>query len=219
MTTNRRQPTVHGRRPPVITAALAICICAAQALAQDATVNCPGRRNDLRLYSQVQAEFLRTGYRLYRALDGPLGDPIAYSLKAVVLDEKGCVISSPRHLADLSAFIGEIASAKEALAYVRVTTSFPDFLMFDDGLLEIQAGDNFLRIPEDLRARMSPPTVLSRPEGGFEIERDLVKVDKAYQILSVFRSAERVDRRGNYQMKVLRIYPVAASDLGIHLPE
>lgn len=214
-----QHPFVRFRRGLLMSMTLAACVCQQVASGRSTTCNSPMVAETAQLQSQIELRSLRPGYRLYRAPTGTAGTPIVYWLKPAVLDDEGRVVSMPRRLVDISPFISRIGSPHEALAFVRVSTRFPDFLMFEDGLLEIQRGDEFLRIPESLKTQLLPPMVRARQNGGFEIARDLIKLDKAHKILSVFRSDEKVGLHGEYEMNVLRIYPVPPGDIGIHLPE
>jgi hypothetical protein len=167
--------------------------------------------------SQIQTTSLRPGFRLCRVSEGVLTQPAIYSLKLAVLDTEGRIVARPKRFADLAPFVGPITNEIQALAFARLYTQYPDFLLFQDKLLEIGLAESFLRLPKTIADQLAPVQLSSTPRG-FHVARDLVHYDERSRALGAFRSDETVGRNGHYRLRVARTYPNGDA-IKLHLPE
>src|SRR3974377_2332175 len=88
----RKSPLVRFRRCFLMaTMSLAACACLEAALGRTITSNFQMAGEPVQLRSQIKLDFLRPGYRLYRAVVGTAGLPLIYWLKPAVVDDKGRV--------------------------------------------------------------------------------------------------------------------------------
>jgi len=149
---------------------------------------------------------LKPGFRLCRVSEGVIRQPAIYGLRLAVLDAKGRIVARPRRFADLAPFVGPITTEAQALAFVRLYSQYPDFLLFEERRLEIRPGESFLRLPQTVGDRLAPVQVNSTRRG-FHLARDLVHFDDQCKALAAFRSDETVERNGHYRLRVERTYP------------
>lgn len=154
-----------------------------------------------------------------RVASGPVSTPVIYSLRVAVWDEQGHIVATANQFKDLSSFVGPIHSPGQALGLVRSYTGYPDFLMFDDSLLEIDPDASYLRFPKSLAGTLAPPQVERTNDGGFRIMRNLIRYRGNGRASSVFRSSEIVGPDGRYELNIGTIYPNTNRSIRIHLPE
>jgi len=218
VTKRASSPIVPGSRPAGTWGILAICLLAPWlAGCHVGGVSAASEPPGAGIESQIETTALRPGYRLCRVSEGVIRRPAIYGLRLAVLNEEGRIVARPRRFADLAPFVGPISNEAQALAFVRLYTQCPDFLLFEDRLLEIRPAESFLRLPRTVADQLEPMQV-SSSQRGFHLARDLVHFDEKSRALGAFRSDETVERNGQYRLRVERSYPNGDA-IELFLPE
>jgi len=168
--------------------------------------------------SRIDVRFLKKGYQLVRVYSGEPKLPLVASLRAAIADDRGQIVKVLERFSDLSAFVAGIRSTPEAVAYVRLYTVYPDFLMFDDRTLEVQPAGEHIALPRGIATRLLPPEVRQLRNGNYGIARNLVRPGSKQKWV-IFRSAETVTEEGQYTIRIAKRYAVGSGEVRIGLPE
>jgi hypothetical protein len=176
-------------------------------------------RSSLWVHSRINVPLLRPGFTMGRVSTGAIGVPVIYSLRVAVWDPRGKRVSLAHSFIDILAFVGPIESRAQALELVRLYTRYPDFLMFDDNLLDIDLATAHIRLPDTLAGKLPPVQVEDTHYGGYRLKRNLVKYDRRSGDLIAFRSEETLEQNGSYKIRISRVYRSKPGDLSIFLPE
>ena len=145
--------------------------------------------------------------------------PLISGLTLAILDNAGNVVAMPKHFQDLSPFVAPVNNLQQALSLARLYTTYPDFLLFEDKLLEIELAGEAIQLPDSVTNALLPLRIDSKRTGQFHLARNLIKYDDRKRTLSAFRSDETIDRNGHYRLAIKRVYSTKGGELSIYLPE